>query len=94
MKLYNFEKIGYTFKRSKEVQMNSIKPEKKNKFLNVGLTPSMDEKIQEFADNNECNRSEAARFILEKVFERDFENLEVALSAKNSPDFEKIGIAS
>lgn len=74
--------------------MNSIKPEKKNKFLNVGLTPSMDEKIQAFADNNECNRSEAARFILEKVFERDFENLEAALTTKNGSDFEKIGMVS
>ena len=74
--------------------MNSIKPEKKDQFLNVGLTPSMNAKIQAFADANECNRSEAARYILEKVFERDFENLEVALSAKNSSNFENIGVAS
>lgn len=74
--------------------MNTIKPEKKNKFLNVGLTPSMDEKIQAFADKHDVNRSEAARYILEKVFDHDFENLEVALNSKNGANFEKIGVAS
>lgn len=74
--------------------MQSIKPEKKNKFLNVGLTSSMDEKIQAFADKHECNRSEAARYILEKVFEHDFEKLEAALTSKNGADFENIRVAS
>lgn len=73
--------------------MNMIKPEKKDKFLNVGLTPSMNEKIQAFADMHGVNRSEAARFILERVFEKDFENLEAALTSKNVGNFENIGIA-
>jgi hypothetical protein len=74
--------------------MNSIKPEKKDKFLNVGLTPSMNEKIQAFADMHGVNRSEAARFILERVFEKDFENLEAALTSKNVTNFENFGVAS
>jgi DNA polymerase III delta subunit len=94
MKLYNFEKIGYTFKRSKEVDMNSIKPEKKNKFLNVGLTPSMDDKIQAFADKHEVNRSEAARYILELFFQSDSENIEAHPISKNDSDFGNFGIAS
>lgn len=74
--------------------MQSIKPEKKDHFLNVGLTPTMNAKIQAFADANECNRSEAARFILESVFERNFEKLEAALNSKNGSNFENFGVAS
>lgn len=74
--------------------MNTIKPEKKNKFLNVGLTPSMDEKIQAFADKNEVNRSEAARYILERFFESDFGNLEATPNSKNETDFGNFGVAS
>lgn len=74
--------------------MNSIKPEKKNKFLNVGLTPSMDEKIQAFADKYDVNRSEAARYILERFFEGDYENIEATSISKNGDDFENIGVAS
>lgn len=74
--------------------MQSIKPEKKNKFLNVGLTPSMDEKIQAFADKYEVNRSEAARYILERFFESDFGNLEAAPTSKNGDNFENFGVAS
>lgn len=73
--------------------MKTIKPEKKNRFLNVGLTPSMNDKIQKFADKHGVNRSEAARYILEGFFAGDFEISE-ATPTKNNDDFEKIGVLS
>lgn len=74
--------------------MQSIKPEKKDHFLNVGLTPSMNAKIQAFANKHEVNRSEAARYILERFFESDFENIGAQPVSKNGADFENIGVAS
>ncbi len=74
--------------------MKSIKPEKKDHFLNVGLTPSMNEKIQAFADKHGVNRSQAARYILQGFFDGDFEISEETPISQNSEDFEKIGVAS
>lgn len=75
--------------------MKPIKPdEKKNKFLNVGLTPSVNEKIQAFADEHGVNRSVAARYILENFLNGNFEITEDAPISKNFSDFENIGMQS
>ncbi len=74
--------------------MKSIKPEKMNEFLNVGLTPSLNEKINAFCDKHRVNRSQAARYILEGFFEGDFEIPEDTSVSQNSADFENIGVAS
>ena len=73
--------------------MKLIKPEKKELFLNVAITPSMDKKIREFAKKYDVNRSEVARFILENFFEEHSENPE-ATPTKNAADFEIFGMVS
>ena len=72
--------------------MKSIKPEKKDQFLNVGLTPSMNAKIQAFADKHGVNRSVAARAILQSFFDGDFEISEETPISQNSADFENFGV--
>lgn len=72
--------------------MKPIQPEKKNEFLNVGLTPTLNEKINEFCKNNHVTRSVAARYILTGFFDGDFEISEPI--PKNDGDFEKFGMTS
>jgi hypothetical protein len=74
--------------------MKSVKPEKMNEFLNVGLTPSLNEKINAFCDKFEVNRSQAARYILQGYFDGDFEIPEVTPIPKNETDFENFEVAS
>ena len=74
--------------------MQPIKPEKKNKFLNVGLTPSVNQKIQAFADEHGVNRSVAARYILENFLNGNFEIPEDTPVSQNSTDFENIGVSA
>ena len=73
--------------------MKLIKPEKKELFLNVAITPSMDKKIREFAEKYEVNKSEAARQILEFFFTENFENPE-AVIPKNEANFGNFGMQS
>lgn len=70
--------------------MPLVKPEKKELFLNIAITPTMDEKIRAFAEAHEVNRSVAARYILEQFFK---DNPEAGLP-KNINDFDFIGVTS
>lgn len=73
--------------------MKPIKPEKKELFLSVPITPSLNEKIRAFCAEHDVKRSAAARYILEGFFAGDFEISE-ATPTKNNDDFEKIGVLS
>lgn len=63
------------------------KPEKKENWLTIAITPSLDKKIRAFAKHNKVTKSEAARFILERFFSTNVENSE-ATPPKNEMDFE------
>lgn len=63
------------------------KAEKKDAWLTIAITPSLDRKIRAFAKRNKVTKSEAARFILERFFDGSVENSE-ATPPKNEFDFE------
>lgn len=69
------------------------KPEKKDVWLTLAITPSLDRTIRAFAKRNKVSKSEAARFIIEKFFDDNFDNAE-ATPPKNETDFENIKILS